>query len=146
MNANKKFKKLENEKNYSRWFAFIRGFKEKIFTETGTLESAEKISETNCATSSRQDEWTPQRGVPTKELENEFVVVQGVVDLAVILPREIWLVDFKTDDFSEGDLPEKIKIYKPQLQLYAAALEKIYSRSVKLRTLHFLSAQKTIEI
>ena len=30
-------------------------------------------------------------------LENEFVVVQGVADLVVLLPEEIWLVDFKTD-------------------------------------------------
>jgi ATP-dependent helicase/nuclease subunit A len=79
-------------------------------------------------------------------LENEFVVVQGVADLVVLLPREIWLVDFKTDDFGESELPEKIKIYKPQLQLYAAALEKICARPVTLRTLHFLAARKTVEI
>src|SRR5262249_41614280 len=30
------------------------------------------------------------------ELANEFVIVQGVVDLVVLLPEEIWLVDFKT--------------------------------------------------
>ena len=31
-------------------------------------------------------------------LEAEFVVVQGVADLVVLLPKEIWLVDFKTDE------------------------------------------------
>ena len=31
-------------------------------------------------------------------LENEFIVVQGVADLVVLLPDEIWLVDFKTDE------------------------------------------------
>ena len=76
-------------------------------------------------------------------LENEFVVVQGVADLAVLLPDEIWLVDFKTDDVSKSDLPEKIKIYTPQLKLYAAALEKIFSRPVTLRALHFLAARRT---
>ena len=36
-------------------------------------------------------------------LEDEFVVVQGVADLVVLLPEEIWLVDFKTDEIkSEG--------------------------------------------
>jgi ATP-dependent helicase/nuclease subunit A len=79
-------------------------------------------------------------------LENEFVVVQGVADLAVLLPEEIWLVDFKTDDVGENDLPEKIKIYKPQLQLYAAALEKIFARRVTRRALHFLSARRTVEL
>jgi ATP-dependent helicase/nuclease subunit A len=76
-------------------------------------------------------------------LENEFIVVQGVADLAVILPDEIWLVDFKTDAVSARDLPEKIKTYQPQLQLYAAALEKIFTRKVTLRALHFLAAGQT---
>ncbi len=61
-------------------------------------------------------------------LENEFIVVQGVADLAVLLPKEIWLVDFKTDEVRAGDLPQKMKLYAPQLKLYARALAKIYSR------------------
>ena len=79
-------------------------------------------------------------------LENEFVVVQGVADLAVLLPAEIWLVDFKTDDVGTDGLPEKIKTYAPQLKLYAAALEKIFNRKVTRRALHFLTAKKTVEI
>ncbi|HEX3857772.1 MAG TPA: helicase-exonuclease AddAB subunit AddA [Verrucomicrobiae bacterium] len=76
-------------------------------------------------------------------LENEFVVVQGVADLVVLLPKEIWLVDFKTDEIRTNELPEKIKMYSPQLKLYARALAKIYSRPVINCFLHFLSAQKT---
>ena len=79
-------------------------------------------------------------------LENEFVVVQGVADLVVLLPAEIWLVDFKTDEIAIGDLPEKIKTYTPQLQLYAAALEKIFARKATLRALHFLAARRTEKI
>jgi ATP-dependent helicase/nuclease subunit A len=76
-------------------------------------------------------------------LENEFVVVQGVADLIVLLPKEIWLVDFKTDEIRANELPEKIKMYSPQLKLYSLALAKIYSRPVTNCFLHFLSAQKT---
>jgi ATP-dependent helicase/nuclease subunit A len=79
-------------------------------------------------------------------LEDEFVVVQGVADLVVLRPQEIWLVDFKTDDVKAGDLADKIKIYRPQLELYAAALEKIFARQVTLRALHFLTARRTAEI
>ena len=61
------------------------------------------------------------------ELNDEMIVVQGIVDLAVLLPKEIQLVDFKTDDVTAKDLPEKIDFYSPQLKLYARALEKIYS-------------------
>ena len=79
-------------------------------------------------------------------LENEFIVVQGVADLVVLLPQEIWLVDFKTDDVRAAELAEKIKTYTPQLRLYAAALEKIFARKVTLRALHFLAARRTEKI
>jgi len=77
-------------------------------------------------------------------LEAEFVVVQGVADLVVLLPEEIWVADFKTDEVRSGGLPEKARLYAPQLKLYAHALEKIYSRPVTARWLHFLSARKTV--
>jgi ATP-dependent helicase/nuclease subunit A len=79
-------------------------------------------------------------------LEDEFVVVQGVADLVVLLPEEIWLVDFKTDEVRPAGLPEKTKLYAPQLKLYAQALEKIYSRPVTARWLHFLAARKTVDV
>jgi ATP-dependent helicase/nuclease subunit A len=79
-------------------------------------------------------------------LKNEFVVVQGVADLAALFPEEIWLVDFKTDAVRAKDLPEKIEHYAPQLKLYARALEKIYSRPVTHCWLHFLSARKTVAV
>jgi ATP-dependent helicase/nuclease subunit A len=79
-------------------------------------------------------------------LENEFVVVQGVADLAVLLPGEIWLVDFKTDQVRADELPEKTKLYEPQLKLYARALAKIYSRPVTHGWLHFLDARKTVDV
>jgi ATP-dependent helicase/nuclease subunit A len=79
-------------------------------------------------------------------LEDEFVVVQGVADLVVLLPEEIWLADFKTDEVRPAELPEKTRLYASQLKLYARALEKIYSRPVTERWLHFLAARKTVEI
>ena len=72
--------------------------------------------------------------------------MQGVADLVVLLPQEIWLVDFKTDDVRADELPEKIEIYKPQLKLYAAALEKIFARKITLRALHFFAVHRTEKI
>jgi ATP-dependent helicase/nuclease subunit A len=95
------------------------------------------------AGSSRCDDRTPQRGVPAS---NEFVVVQGVADLVVLLPKEIWLVDFKTDQVRADELPAKVKLYSPQLKFYASALAKIYSRPVANSWLHFLSARRTVEL
>ena len=76
----------------------------------------------------------------TSLLADEFIVVQGVADLVVLLPDEIWLVDFKTDEIRGNELEEKKKLYEPQLRLYATALEKIFLRKVTRRTLYFLAA------
>jgi ATP-dependent exoDNAse (exonuclease V) beta subunit len=66
--------------------------------------------------------------------------------LVVLLPKEIWLVDFKTDEFPIGTLAERTRFYERQLKLYASAFEKIYDRPVTNCWLHFLSAQQTVKI
>jgi ATP-dependent helicase/nuclease subunit A len=78
--------------------------------------------------------------------EEEFVVIQGAVDLAALLPDEIWLLDFKTDSFPADLLEEKIEVYRPQLALYAAALAKIYHRPVTRRWLHFLGRRHSADL
>jgi ATP-dependent helicase/nuclease subunit A len=74
-------------------------------------------------------------------LEDEFVVVQGVADLAVVLPTELWLLDFKTDAAGPDELAAKVKLYAPQLKLYARALSQIYRRPVSAAWLYFLACQ-----
>ena len=76
----------------------------------------------------------------------DFIVVQGAVDLAVILPDEIWLVDFKTDQVRPAELADKAGFYAPQLQLYALALERIYQRPVRERWLHFLELGRSVAV
>ena len=84
---------------------------------------------------------------PKPELSaDEFVVVHGVTDLVVMLDREIWLVDFKTDRLDERDLPVKIGHYEPQLRLYALALERIYRRPVRQIWLHFLTLRQSVPL
>lgn len=73
----------------------------------------------------------------------EFVIVQGVIDLAVVLPEEIWILDFKTDHFPVTQLAEKTNLYRPQLELYAQAISRIHSRPVTRRWLHFLTHRST---
>jgi ATP-dependent helicase/nuclease subunit A len=77
---------------------------------------------------------------------DDFVIVQGVVDLAVIAPKHLWILDFKTDDVTGQNHDEKVTQYRPQILLYARAFERIYNRPVTKRWLHFLSTGKTVEI
>jgi len=78
--------------------------------------------------------------------DDEFVVVQGFADLAVILPEEVWLVDFKTDHVDSGELAAVVKFYEPQLKLYALALGRIYRRPVTESWLHFLSLKESVAV
>jgi ATP-dependent helicase/nuclease subunit A len=78
--------------------------------------------------------------------DDEFVVVQGVADLVVLQPREIWLVDFKTDRVDESELPARTKQYEPQLQLYARALSRIYGRPVTRLHLYFLALKRAVAL
>ena len=78
--------------------------------------------------------------------DEEFLVVRGAVDLAVILPKEIWLVDFKTDGISESDLPNAQRQYASQLKIYSLALARIYRRPVTELYLHFLSLRRSVRL
>ncbi len=74
---------------------------------------------------------------------DEFVIVQGVVDLAVLRAQSISILDFKTDSFHRADLDAKVREYAPQLKLYASALGRIYARPVEQVDLHFLTLGET---
>jgi ATP-dependent helicase/nuclease subunit A len=77
----------------------------------------------------------------------EFVVVQGVVDLAVVAPERIWLADFKTDAVTTPEeLAARAASYAPQLRLYGLALGRVYARPVTAAWLHFLALNRTVPV
>ncbi len=80
------------------------------------------------------------------DLTGEFLVVQGVADLVVLMPEEIWLLDFKTDRCKAAELDQKVQKYQPQLVIYASALARIYRRPVTQCWLHFLTVAKTVSL
>jgi ATP-dependent helicase/nuclease subunit A len=86
-------------------------------------------------------------GLGTSGMDDDFVVVQGIVDVAVILPGEIWVLDFKTDDIAESEMAGRAGIHRPQLALYAQALERTFpERRVTNCWLHFLAIGRTIPV
>ena len=79
-------------------------------------------------------------------LAGEKVLLQGVVDCAMIDDDGIVILDFKTDRLKEGDIPEKVKQYQPQLRTYADALSRIYGKPVKSAHLYFFRLGKTVQV
>lgn len=82
-----------------------------------------------------------------RDPESDFVVIQGVADVAVLLPDEIWLLDFKTDRLrDETELAARMKHYEPQLKIYALALSRIFRKPVTQCWLHFLATRQSVAI
>ena len=70
-------------------------------------------------------------------LEDEKVLLQGVVDCALIEADGITIVDFKTDRVTKDSLPSLTAHYRPQVETYAQALERIFEMPVKRKYLYF---------
>lgn len=79
-------------------------------------------------------------------LEGEQVLLQGVVDCALLEPDGITVVDFKTDRISQTELPAAVDRYRPQVETYREALERIYECKVKKSLLYFFYLRCFAEI
>lgn len=79
-------------------------------------------------------------------LSGEKVLLQGVVDCAIIEPDGITIVDFKTDRVTEQTLSAIAEHYRPQVEAYANAMARIYGRPVKEACLYFFSASKLVSL
>jgi ATP-dependent helicase/nuclease subunit A len=75
---------------------------------------------------------------------DDFQVIQGVIDLAVLLEDEIWIVDFKTDRVPEQEVDQRAGEYRFQLRLYAHALSAILERPVTQAWLYFVAARRAV--
>ena len=80
------------------------------------------------------------------DLPGEQVLLQGVVDCALIEEDGIVVIDFKTDRVTEQTVHSRTDVYRPQVMAYAQALSRIYQKPVKQRLLYFFEIGKFIEI
>ncbi len=77
---------------------------------------------------------------------DDLVVVQGIVDLAVIGAEAIWIIDYKSDQLRENAVKERARHYRPQVELYRRALARSHARPVTRVWLHFLSPGVTVDM
>ncbi len=69
-------------------------------------------------------------------LEGEKVLLQGVVDCALVEEAGITVIDFKTDKVTEDTLPEVRQRYAQQVQTYAEALRRIFEKPILAKALY----------
>ncbi len=79
--------------------------------------------------------------------EGERILLQGVVDCCFTTDEGVTVVDFKTDHVgSTEELRRRAEGYRPQLEAYSQALERVLERPVIRRTLYFLRPGKAVDI
>ena len=78
------------------------------------------------------------------EMEEEMVLIQGIIDVFWVEEDGIVLLDYKTD---RVDSATRLRdMYKEQLDLYAEALERIFPLPVKEKYLYSFRLNQAIEV
>jgi len=99
---------------------------------------------------------SPDAGMQTLEedgkmqasLENETVLVQGIIDCLFEVDGELVLLDYKTDRVLEhrGGLDKLTENYRFQLELYGRAIEDILGRKVDRKWLYFFDGGLAVKL
>jgi len=99
---------------------------------------------------------SPDAGMQTLEedgnmqasLENETVLVQGIIDCLYEVDGELVLLDYKTDRVlaHRGGLDKLTRNYRFQLELYGRAIEDILGRKVDRKWLYFFDGGHAVKL
>ena len=79
-------------------------------------------------------------------LEGEWVLLQGVVDCALLEEDGITVIDFKSDAVTEDTLASVVERYRPQIMTYCDALARIYEMPVKDSFLYFFRLDRYVHL
>jgi ATP-dependent helicase/nuclease subunit A len=77
---------------------------------------------------------------------DEKILLQGVVDCALVEEDGIILIDFKTDYVTEETVDTVSSSYRQQVQTYADALHRIYEKNVKEAYLYFFRLNRFVRV
>ena len=80
------------------------------------------------------------------DLQDEKILLQGVVDFALLEADGITILDYKTDSLHGTDVSTVIGKYKSQLNAYADALSRIFKMPIKSKQIYFFSAGLFAEV
>ena len=80
------------------------------------------------------------------EISDDKILLQGVVDCAIIEPEGITVLDFKTDRVTSETLQTVADSYQLQVQTYARALSKIFQKNIISCQLYFFRTGTFVEV
>lgn len=76
----------------------------------------------------------------------EQVLLQGVVDCAIVEADGITIIDFKTDKVTESNVDAVAEGYKLQVRTYGEALSRIYEKPIKAMKLWFFRLKRFVDV
>ena len=79
-------------------------------------------------------------------LEGEQVLLQGVVDCALLGKDGLTIIDFKTDRVTENTVDAAGERYRTQVETYAEAMSRIFEMPVKAKKLYFFRLKRFLDV
>jgi len=89
------------------------------------------------------NQWTRAERRPTTD---DFIIIQGIIDMLVKTPDGLLVIDFKTDAVTAEEAPQRAEFYRQQLDLYAEAAAAILNYKSIAKWLYFLTPGCAVEI
>jgi ATP-dependent exoDNAse (exonuclease V) beta subunit len=84
-------------------------------------------------------------GEPVESIR-DTIIVQGIIDLLIRTPQGLVIIDFKTDNITTKQVPQRAELYRQQLELYAQAASAILKDSLLAKWLYFLASGCSVEV
>ena len=69
----------------------------------------------------------------------DTIIVQGIIDMLIRTPLGLVVIDFKTDNITVKQVPERAELYRQQLELYSRAASAILKEKLISKWLYFLT-------
>jgi ATP-dependent helicase/nuclease subunit A len=91
----------------------------------------------------------PRDGGPTAtapDVNSDFIIVQGIVDLLIQRPTGVLVVDYKTDTVGFDQIEDRVASYRGQLDLYAQAVQCILGKPVLGKVLFFTALNREVSV
>ena len=80
------------------------------------------------------------------EISQDEILLQGVVDCAIIEPEGITVIDFKTDRVTDENLDDLVSQYSGQVMIYARVLSRIWQKEVTSASLYFFRKNLPVSV
>ena len=77
---------------------------------------------------------------------DDFLIVQGIIDMLIRIPEGLVIIDFKTDRVTSSQVEKRAEFYRGQLDLYGRAAESILKTKTISKWLYFLTPQISFEV